>query len=182
MNTMHLVAFAVAGLLTNAADAQNVAAVKMKDLVVYGEGFTFSVREPDAWQGDTDKAAAYHANILFYPKDQDPEKAPLVQVALFSKKDERTAEDLAYDVKTYKGQYADLQEEELKTGHQDYNTYSKLVYVKGKFHQYITYVNAGERYKSGFSVAMNVQGRAATNEELAAYRAIIASLWMMGVK
>jgi len=37
----------------------------MSSLIVYGDGFMFSVKEPDGWNGDTDKAAEYYANIVF---------------------------------------------------------------------------------------------------------------------
>lgn len=54
--------------------------------------------------------------------------------------------------------------------------------MKDEFHQYIAYVNAGKEFSSGFSVAMNIPKRPATEAELKAYREIIASLWMMGLK
>ena len=151
----------------------------MKGLIVYGEGFSFSVHEPEGWVGDIDKAAAYHANIIFYPEGGDPEKVPLVQVALFHKQDEKTADDLAYDVKSYEQQYHDLQKEDFRVDHKEYRVFSKLVFVKKEFYQYIAYVNAGEKFLNGFSIGMNIAKRPATDEEMKAYREIIASLWMV---
>lgn len=168
------------GLADSCVRAQNADPTAMNSLIVHGEGFSFSVHEPEGWVGDIDKAAAYHANIIFYPEGGDPEKVALVQVALYHKQDERTADDLAYDVKSYERQYPDLRKEDLLVEHKDYRVYSKLVWVKGDFYQYITYVNAGEKFASGFSVAMNISKRAANDAELKAYRDIIASLWMMG--
>lgn len=154
----------------------------MSSLIVYGDGFSFSVHEPEGWVGDIDKAAAYHANIIFYPEGGDPEKVALVQVALFHKQDEKTADDLAYDVKSYAQQYPDLQKEDFRADHKDYRVFSKLAFVKKEFYQYIAYVNAGEKFSEGFSVGMNIAKRPASDEEMKAYRDIIASLWMMGLK
>ena len=35
------------------------------NLMVYGDGFTFSLKEPQGWTGDIDNAAKYQANIVF---------------------------------------------------------------------------------------------------------------------
>lgn len=172
----------IACLLALEVHAQDPAHSKAESLIIYGDGFSFSVSEPQGWHGDIDMAKTYHANVVFYPVNTDPGKAPLVQVALFHKQDEKTADDLAYDVKSYEDRYPGLHLEEFHADHNDYKTFAALVHVKDDFYQYICYVNAGERYSSGFSVAMNIQKRAATEDELKAYRGIISSLWMMGAK
>lgn len=105
-----------------------------------------------------------------------------MHVALFHKQDKKTADDLAYDVKSYEDRYPGLHTGEFHADHKDYGVFSKLVWVKDEFHQYIAYVNAGKEFSSGFSVAMNIPKRPATEAELKAYREIIASLWMMGLK
>lgn len=182
MITRRIAVPALWSLITLTAGAQEPVAPKPESLIIYGDGFSFSVSEPKGWHGDIDLAKTYHANVVFYPAGGDPEKAALVQVALFHKQDERTADDLAYDVKSYEQQYPDLQKEDLRADHKDYRVFSKLVFVKKEFYQYISYVNAGEHFSDGFSVAMNIPERPAREEELKAYRDIIASLWMMGLK
>ena len=155
----------------------------MNSLIVYGDGFSFSVYEPDGWMGDTDSAASYGgSNIIFYPEGAGPGgDATLIQVSVFEKKDEKTEEDLAYDVAQY-AEYAGLHTEKIALGHPEYQVFSKLVYVKGSFHAYIAYLNGGVRYESGLSTVMTVVGREATDAELDAFRQVIASLWLMGLK
>ena len=41
----------------------------LDSLLVYGEGFAFSVKEPEGWIGDTEHAGMYQANAL-YPRGQ----------------------------------------------------------------------------------------------------------------
>jgi hypothetical protein len=159
--------------------AQDPDTAKWKTLIVYGDGFSFSVREPDFWTGDTGMASKYHCNIVFYPAGEDPEQAALVQVALFHKQDEKTQDDLAFDVKSYEERYPDLVKEGLNLAHKDYKVFGTVVSVKDTFHQYIAYINPGTGFDNGLSVAMNIQKRPATEDELAAFRAIIASLWIM---
>lgn len=173
---------ALPALFALSTKAQEPARPKAESLIIYGEGFSFSVSEPKGWHGDIDLAKTYHANVVFYPEGTDPSAAPLVQVALFHKQDEKTADDLAYDVKSYEDRYPGLHTEEFHVDHKDYGVFSKLVWVKDDFYQYIAYVNAGKEFSSGFSVAMNIPKRPATEAELKAYREIIASLWMMGAK
>jgi hypothetical protein len=178
MNAQRCSPLLLFGLMSFTTPAQET--MRSSALIVHGEGFMFSVDEPKGWQGDTGIAKTYYSDIVFYPSGADPKNDPLIQVALF-KKDENTEKDLSFDVKSYTDEYPDLQKEVFRADHKDYRVFAKLVFVKGDFHHYLAYVNPGERYSSGFSVAMNISGRAATDDELEAYRKIIASLWMMGV-
>ena len=152
---------------------------KMNSLMVYGDGFMFSVKEPDGWTGDIDLAKDYYSNIIFYKnKDELKNGGALIQVYNFHKQDEKTEEDLEYDIKGYKEKYKDSKQQNLEVTHKEYKCYSKLVYVEGDNYQYIVYVNPGKNYKSGLSAAMNISKRPATEEELKAFREIIASLVM----
>lgn len=155
----------------------------MDNLMVYGDGFTFSLKEPQGWTGDIDNAAKYQANIVFYLNKTDPEKGgTLIQAYAFSKHDENTIEDLNYDVNSYKKDYPTLKEQTFEAKHKNYTTFSKLIYVDNKFWQYITYINPGVKFDKGVSVAMNISKRAATDKELAAYRQIVNSLVMINGK
>jgi len=166
-------------MLSAQSIAQKSDTAKMSSLMVYGDNFMFSVKEPDGWTGDIDNAAKYDANIIFYKSKSDVEQGgALVQVYNFKKQDEKTEDDLKYDVKHYEKKYSNLKQQDLVVTHQDYKCYAKLVYVKDQFYQYIVYVNPGAKYKSGISVAMNISKRAATADELKAFTEIIASLTM----
>ena len=170
----------VFGLTTMTCFGQTKDTSKMDVLMVYGDSFIFSVKEPDGWTGDTKIAHKYYSNIVFYKSIADFNKGgALVQVYNFKKHDEQTENDLIYDINGYKKKYTNLIEQELIVGHKDYKCFSKVIYVPDKFYQYIVYVNPGQKYKSGISISMNISKREATEEELKAFREIISSLVMM---
>ena len=154
---------------------------KWKNLIVYGNGFAFGVKEPEGWTGDTENAEEFHSNIIFYKSKSDLDNGgALVQVYSFNKLDEKTEQDLEYDIQTYVLQYPDLKQENFEVSHKDFKCYSKMMFVENKFYQYTVYVNPGVKFTSGSSVAMNISNRRANEDELQAFRGIIASLMMMG--
>ena len=150
---------------------------KDSSILVFGDGFSFSIKEPKGWTGDIDNAKKYDANIIFY-KDKTELKngGAIVQVLAFTKQDEQTNKDLEADVASYKKEYPKAKLQDFEAKHKNYKTYSKLVFVDKKFYQYIVYINGGTKYKTGFSVAMNISNRPATQEELQSYLSIISSL------
>lgn len=153
---------------------------KMNSLLVYGDGFMFSVKEPDGWEGNTEIAKKYSANIIFYMKTDAIKKAgALIQVYSFGKQDEKTENDLAYDIKEYKDKYKNLKSQVLLVSHKEYKCFSATVFVANDFYQYTAYINPGIKFKRGLSVAMNIPKRPATEGELKAFREIIASLIML---
>jgi len=165
------------------AFGQSADSMKMSSLMVYGDSFTFGVKEPDGWTGDIDNAKDYYANIIFYKSKEDVNNGgALVQIQIFKKSDEKTEKDLEYDIKSYENKYKDLKKDKLSVSHKEYKCYSKLVYVADKFYQYTVYVNPGPKYKNGLSVAMNISKRAATDDELKAFQTIIGSLAMYDLK
>ncbi|MFZ1685954.1 MAG: hypothetical protein WAU70_00915 [Flavobacteriales bacterium] len=182
MSYVRYIVAAIVLLIAADTQAQDADSSAMKSLIVYGDGFSFGVKEPQGWTGDIDRAAEYHSNIVFYPVGEDPDKAALVQVSAFQKQDEKTQNDLAFDVKSYEQQHASLKKEDLAASHKEYRVFAKLVFVKDEFFQYIAYVNPGQKFGKGFSVAMNVQKRRATDEELKAFLETITSLRMIGCK
>ena len=83
-------------------------------------------------------------------------------------------------VATYKNEYKNLlKEQSLIIEHKDYKCFATLVFVPDKFYQYIVYLNPGKKFKNGISAAMHISDRPATEDELQAFREIIASLIMM---
>lgn len=153
---------------------------KVDNLMVYGDGFIFSVNEPVGWTGDIDIAKDYYSNIVFYTSKDDIKKGgALIQVYSFNKQDEKTEKDLEYDIKSYKDKYKNLKQQDFLVSHKEYKCFSKLVYVDEEFYQYTVYVNPGPKFKTGVSMAMNISNRPATEQELQAFRQIISSLIML---
>jgi hypothetical protein len=170
----------IIGLTSINSFAQTSDTSKMDNLMIYGDGFMFSVKEPVGWTGDIDIAKDYYSNIVFYTSKDDIKKGgALIQVYSFSKQDEKTEKDLEYDIKSYKDKYKNLKQQDFLVFHKDYKCFSKLAYVDKDFYQYTVYVNPGPKFKTGVSNAMNISKRPANEQELQAFRQIISSLIML---
>jgi hypothetical protein len=143
----------------------------------------FGVKEPGDWQGDTERAAALKMNILFYSKGPLPSNLEgIIRVRVNKKTDENTAEDLAMDMEGYQKRFAEVRFEDFAVSHPQYSCYSKLFFVEGRFHEYVTYVNPGEGFWYMFSLALSTGRRPASDAELTAFREVTASLFAMGGK
>jgi hypothetical protein len=153
---------------------------KDSSMLVFGDDFTLRVKEPDGWTGDIENARKYGANIIFYKSPKLKNDEPLVQVLAFEKHDEQTNKDLEADIASYKKDYPKAKLQDFDAKHKNYKCFSKLVYVDKNFYQYIVYINPGQKFKTGLSVAMNVSGRQATQEELRSLLSIISSLVILG--
>lgn len=167
----------ILGLIYRNSLGQSADTTKISSLIVYGDSFVFGVKKPTSWKGDIEIAKDFSSNIIFYKNKSDLKNGgALIQISIFSKQDEETEEDLKYDISRYTDKYTDLKEQNLLISHGKYKCFSKMVYVEKNFYQYIVYINPGEKFKNGLSVAMNISKRAATEEELQTFRDIIFSL------
>ena len=169
-------------LLTQTSFAGDVphAEKKLDSLLVYGQGFVFSVKEPEGWRGDTENAARFSANIIFYPSSQPLGRAKsIIRVSVANKTDENINEDLAHDMNEYRAKYPNIAFKNLAISHPEYKVFPKLFSVPDCFYEYVAYVNPGHSKKLMFSVSMNKQKMEASAFELDAYQKIIASLQML---
>jgi len=146
-------------------------------LILYGEGYKFGVKEPAGWQGDRERASILKANVLFYPKGRDKTTAyGMIRVRVNKKRNEDTAADLAADMEGYRKKFPTIEFLDLRAEHPNYPCFPKLFLVEERFHEYVAYVNPGQEYWYMFSVAMNTGKKPATDSELDAFRAVVASL------
>ena len=147
-----------------------------KRLTLNGEGWRFSVREPDDWTGDWQKLArSYHSNIIFTRNGQD-DRAINIRVRVNDKRDEDTQADLDYDAADYQTKYKDLKTEALALKHPEYATFGRLFYVPDRFYEYVVYLNPGSSSKYMYSVAMSKPKVPATPEEMKAFEGVVQSM------
>jgi hypothetical protein len=159
------------------AEAKKRTEKKLDSLLVYGQGFMFSVKEPSGWVGDIENAKKLSANIIFYPVSQRYETAQtIIRVLIVSKVDENTQGDLSHDMQEYLAQYPGVKFEKITITHPTYRVFPKLFVVPGEFYEYVTYINPGPQKKLMFSVSMNKQKMEAATSDFDAYQKIIASL------
>jgi len=168
----------LAGVLAALIAPSRAAEPRRDNLIVYGEGFAFSVKEPPGWVGDAEKSKEFQANLVLYPRGailKNP-GTPIIRVLISRKADEDTAADLAHDMSGYRAKYPAVQFKDVAISHPKYSTYAKLFFIPGQFFEYTTYLNPGAGKWQLISVAMNKQRQEATASELSAYKQIVASL------
>jgi hypothetical protein len=154
-----------------------VAAEKMDNLIIYGDNFMVSAKEPSGWKGDSTNASAYHVNLVFYRNNESIQNAKtVIRVLIANKTDENTIEDLKYDMESYRKQYPKVQFKDISVKHPEYMTFPKLFYVANSFYEYVTYLNPGTKHRYNISVSMNLQKTEATKEDMQAYSSIIESI------
>lgn len=147
------------------------------NIIIYGDSFLFSIHEPAGWNGDVDNAKNYNANIIFYKTKEDFKKGgTAIQVLTYKKTDEEVDKDLEQDISTIKEKNHDLKQQNIDVYSKSNTCFSKLFYVENTFYQYIAYINPGTQFHNAFSVSMNIPKRAATKEELSAFKEIISTL------
>ncbi len=153
------------------------AAEKMDNLIIYGDNFMVSAKEPNSWKGDSTNASAYHANLVFYRNNETIQNAKtVIRILIADKTDENTIEDLKYDMESYRKQYPKVQFKDIPVKHHGYQTFPKLFYVADSFYEYVTYLNPGTKHRYNISVSMNIQKTEATKEDMQAYSSIIESI------
>jgi len=167
-------------ILLVAASAAAQSSQKLNNLLVYGDGFAFGVKEPDGWQGDTGEIAArYHVNVVFQSPDEPPQSDVTIRVRINKKVDENTIEDLNYDMDGYKQKFPNVQFGDLNLAHAEYKTFAKIFFIPNQFYEYVAYLNPGPGKRFILSVAMSKKGAPTTESELKAYETVLKSIaWL----
>jgi hypothetical protein len=155
----------------------SLAAEKLDNLIIYGDNFMVSAKEPTGWKGDSTNASGYHVNLVFYRNNENVQNAKtVIRILIADKTDENTTEDLKYDMESYRKQYPKAQFKDISVKHPEYKTYPKLFYVSNSFYEYVTYLNPGMNYRYNISVSMNVQNTEANTDDMKAYSYVIESI------
>ena len=170
-------------LLQTAGPAIPQAQQKMDNLIVYGHDFMFGVKEPGGWQGDTEQASSFKMNILIYPRGHElPDLDGVIRISVNKKEDENTEQDLAADMAGYRKRFPKVQFTNIEVVHPLYRCFAKLFSVEDQFHEYVIYVNPGERFWYMFSVAFASGKKPASDSELDTLKMVTASLVAFGGK
>jgi hypothetical protein len=153
---------------------------KLDQLLIYGDKFLFSVKEPAGWKGDTAGAEKFQSNVVLHEATQPAESLDgLIRVRLNDKTDENISEDMEDDIRSYRAQYPQIRFKDIAIKNPAYPAVAKVFYVPGQFYEYVTYMNPGLGKPFIFSVSMNSQKSEATAKQLGAYESTVASLKLL---
>jgi len=147
-------------------------------LEVRGDGFSFEVREPSGWFVDSTIAGEFGASVICYPVNRDPHLpgTPLIRVVVEKKSGEGMAANVEQAMDRDRARYGTVELRDDAASHPRYRAQAKLLCVPGKLCEYVTYLDPGPGSSSILSVILARPGHAATANELAAYRRVVASL------
>jgi hypothetical protein len=153
---------------------------RLDQLLVYGDGFVFSVKEPIGWVGDTETAAQIDANLLLHETSQPHESTSgLIRIRVNDKVDENTNADMEADIRDYRTQYPEVKFKDIPAKAGRYLCLAKVFYVPGEFYEYVAYINPGLGKPILFSVSMNTGKSEASTAELSAYESVLQSLTLL---
>jgi len=160
--------------------ATSYGAPTSKGIVLYGQNFSFSVREPDRWISDSaDGAKQVQANIIFFrrPADGRSVRPPIITLNAVPKSDASAQGHLKSDMNRFRAQVPGTTFKDFQVDHPRYQTASKIFVVQGKEHNYVTLVYSDG--KTGLSISMRLPEGPADADTLAAYRDVVKSLrWL----
>lgn len=147
-------------------------------VLVFGDGFVFSLKEPDGWHSVCGpEASEYGVNAVLIPSSaQSRARHVIIRVRVNPKTDENTLEDLKAGMRQYKQRYPKVQFAALDVTHAEYNTYTKLFAFPDDFYDHVAYVNPGPSSSFTLSVSMAKEKAPASHGELAAYANVVTSL------
>jgi len=153
---------------------------KLDQVLVQGDNFLFSVKEPAGWKGDTASAEKFQSNVVLHEATQPVESlAGLIRVRLNEKTDENISADMEDDIRSYRAQYPKIQFKDIAIRNLAHPAVSKVFYVPGQFYEYVTYMNPGLGKPFIFPVSMSSQKSEATAKQLGAYETTLASLKLL---
>ncbi len=165
---------------TPTKDTTQTTEKKLNSLMIFGDGFLFTVREPDGWVGNTENADEYGGgNVVFYKSSESLEKYTriiIVRVNSKEKKNDDGKDDLKYDMEKFKKEIPNATFKDFKMTHPIYKCYPKIYIVAGKYYEYVTYINPGDDSNIMFSATLHIDKRDANKDELEAYNKVVDSL------
>ncbi len=155
----------------------------MNGLMVYGDDFLFSVKEPGNWDSDIDKVARYYySNIIFIPENKLSRAAHVnIRIRVNHKETIDPSEDMQTDMRGYKAKYPKVNFSDLAVSHPTYKICAKLFYIENDFYEYVVYVDPGPNVTKNFSVVMSKDSTPATPDEIKAFKEILESLFWFPV-
>ena len=158
----------------------SLAQQKLNRLIVYGENFIFSVKEPTGWNGDTTNAEKFQCNLVLHESGRAPDSTEgLIRIRVNDKVDENTRADLEADMDDYKAKYPTVHFRDIPAKNPNYRCLASVFYIPGKFYEYVAYVNPGPQKPLLFSVSMNTYKSQASAKQLEAFQSAIQSLTLL---
>jgi len=125
--------------------AVTVGSSQMDQLLIYGNGWMFNVKEPKGWIGHTEDAYRYRVNIYFCLGKKSFDKSPVVMhISVNNKRGETLQQKMDSDVADYKKQHKKLELQEFPISEPAYKVLSKKYSYDDKTTDYVCFLDPDE--------------------------------------
>ena len=122
--------------------AATVGSSQMDQLLIFGNGWMFNVKEPTGWTGHTEDAYQYHVNIYFCLGKKTFSKSQVVMhISVNSKRGETLQQKMDYDIAYYKKQHKKIELQEFPMGELAYEVLSKKYTYDEKTIDYVCFLD-----------------------------------------
>ncbi|MBN2241124.1 MAG: hypothetical protein JW793_00435 [Acidobacteria bacterium] len=121
----------------------------MKNLIIHGEGFAFTISEPEGWTVHIDDAAKKRLNAYFVVDGYSYDNTPgLIYIRVLKKQELTVEEHLKADMERFSQDDKGVVFEEFRPAGISYSFASKKYLFGDRYCDYLCYVDPGEKYNS----------------------------------
>jgi hypothetical protein len=125
-----------------------VSAKDMGGMIIYGDGFSFTLSEPKLWEGNTQDAAKYEVNVYFVQKGYNFGNTPCLMYArVMDKGDYSVKQNLEYDMEQFKSKDKKIKFYDFDVGKLTYDYASKMYEMSNGTNDYCVYIDPGKEVK-----------------------------------
>ena len=114
-------------------------------MIVYGQNFAFSIKEPANWNGYTEDAYKYTVNAYFCLSNSNFNNSPaVIYIRILDKAGYEVKKHLEIDMKNFKKKKKKIEFKEFKINKLNYKFASKIYIIDDKFVDYLCYLDPGK--------------------------------------
>ncbi|MBN2320437.1 MAG: hypothetical protein JXR49_15250 [Acidobacteria bacterium] len=145
-------------LFANSSQSQK--AEDMKGLIIHGEGFAFTISEPEGWTVNINDAVSKGLNAYFIIDGYAYKNTPgLIYIRVLGKQGMTVDQHLEADMEEFSQKDIEVVFEEFIPSSIAYSFASKKYLIGDRYCDYLCYVDPGEEYKVPILMAINFISR-----------------------
>ncbi len=152
-----------------------------KKLTILGKEFSFTISEPKGWycECEGDLAANIGANAAMWRRGETMETAqPLIYLRVNSR-GKSAVDDIKSGIEQAKKQNSKIQFKDFKVENANGETSAKIFKIGKDATEYVVYLYPKKSVKNAVSIAMHIDKREASTEEIKIFQTVVSSInWM----
>jgi hypothetical protein len=122
-----------------------VGSSQMDQLLIYGDGWAFNVKEPTGWRCHTEDAYRYRMNAYFCLGKKNIKKSPaIMHISVHSKGGDSIQQSISFDIEDYQKHSKTLDLQEFLIEGSDHELVSKKYVIDNKTADYVCFLDPGK--------------------------------------